>query len=171
MVLWTKKSNLEVNRVVARVDFPSRIEKRSTSTGTIKLRVPALWPSSNGHSNIIEISYYLIVMTKPTEQFTKPFDKPFEISSASFDNESRLPILVGTVPFKEDLMDPPSYDDVNQPEEEELPMYNQYQSDNNRMAEVVVELDSKRLTLPAVMPELSNRRKSIGNLFGSVFGF
>ena len=170
-MLWTKKSNIEVNRVVARADFPSRIDKRSSSTANIKLRVPALWPSSNGHSNIIEVSYYLIVMTKPTElSHTKPFDKPYEISSASFDSESRLPILIGTVSFKEDLMEPPSYDDVNEPGEE-LPMYNEYQSNNSRLSEVVVELDSKRLTLPAVMPELNSRRKSIGNLFGSVFGF
>lgn len=154
--------------MVARVDFPNRVNKGSSATNQLKLRVPALWPSSNGHSRMIDVSYYLVVLKSTDSNATKIFEKPFEINPNSFDKESRLPVLIGTVPYNASI-DPPPYTDVNEPDEE-LPMYENYQANNNQMTEVVVELESRRLTLPAIVPDLKKSGWSIGNFFGSLFG-
>lgn len=170
VMLWTKKSNIHINRVVSTAIYPNLVKKRSLSTGQVKMRVPALWPSSIGFSNLIEVSYYLVVINKTNGQnFAKKFEKPYEINSNSFDNESRLLLLIGTVSYKEDSIEPPPYTDLNETDQE-LPMYEEYQANNNRLLEVVVELDSRRLTLPAIVPDLSKHSRTFGSFFGSLFG-
>lgn len=175
-LMWMKKkrSSIEVNRVVAFANFPSRVKKRSTGTGSVTLRVPALWPTSNGRSDFIDVNYYLIVVTKPPELGNKPLTKPIVIGQNAFDRESRVSIVIGTVPFKEDELDeapPPSYAEATQ-FEEELPMYDEVHVNGySQSGELVVELDSRRLTLPAVLPEISKSGRSFGSLLGSVFGY
>jgi hypothetical protein len=65
-------------------------------------------------------------------------------------------------------MAPPPYTETNQ-YGDELPMYAEVEAaENASLNGVTVELDSKRLTLPAIVPDLNKAGWSIGGLFGSV---
>lgn len=169
VVLWTKKSSVEVNRIVAGANFPSRVKKRASATGNVKLRVPALWPSSNGRTDLIEVNYYLAVLTKPMDLSKKTMNKPIIINLNDFDKQSRVPIVVGTVPFKDGLTSPPAYNDL-EGDNEELPDYDHLPRSSQDDG-IVVELDSRRLTLPAIVPELDKSGWYVGNLLGSLLGF
>lgn len=79
--LWTKRGTFEINRVVACASFSARVRKRETESGRVRIRVPAVWPSSNDRCNIIDCTYYLAVVTKPADVANKPLDKPLPISS------------------------------------------------------------------------------------------
>lgn len=175
VTMWSKKGPMEVSRVVARANFPNRVKKRSTSEiesgKQLKLRVPALWPSSNNKCDILEVAYCLAIVKATELQGNKTFEKPITIGSNAYDKMFQIPILIGTVPYKEDMTSPPSYHDVDGESNngsDDLPQYDDFVQTSSPLVEQVFELDSRRITLPGNVPELSKPRLSLGNLFGNL---